>query len=54
MKKWYYHKDFPTGEIFEEGDQPKDCVEHPDDVTKKPKPKKTFMHGVKDDKDESD
>lgn len=53
MKRWYYHKDFPTGEIFEEGKEPKGCVEHPNDL-KKPKPKKTFMADVKDEKDESD
>lgn len=51
MNRWYYHKDFIDGQIFEEGKQPKGCVEHPDDVNK-PKAKKTFIADVKDDKEE--
>lgn len=32
MKQWYYHNDFPKGRIYEVGEEPEGCVDHPDNI----------------------
>lgn len=53
-KAYFYHKDFPDGQIFERGKEPKGCVEHPDDLKKSPPKKKADKEELSDEQRQND